>query len=290
MDYGKGISIPMRLLKNPWFRIVLLLAITMTFLHACAERAFYIPTRHPPVPSPSNTYKTEEIRIPSQDGEMGAWVLDPIAREPTATVVFCHGNAGNLENHIPFCDFLPAHGFRVLMFDYRGYGASTPIQPSRETTLADVYSAVDYATRQWGKPWLFGQSLGGSLALIAAGQRNQDVKGVVCVAAFTSYRAMARDVLGRPIITKPIAWPLGFLVRSGEEPIEWIDKISPTPILLIHGKRDEIVPTRMSQTLYEKAKTPKDILLLDNVRHNDDWRVMGRDFVNKVIEFLTRLD
>lgn len=267
-------------------RIVVLL-VAGYLLHGCANRAFYVPSRSVPNPPKSGLYKVQTVTIPNGEDQLDAWVLEPADREPPGTVLFSHGNAGNLENHLPFAEFIALEGYRLILYDYRGYGASTRLRPTRESTVSDLNAALDHTLETYGKPWLMGHSLGSSISLWVAGRRKDHVRGIIAVAPFTSYRAVARSVLARPIVTFPLAWPLGFLVSRGCDPIEAVENLSPTPVLFVHGAEDSIIPKQMSEALFEKAGEPKELLILPGVNHNDGWREMGPVFVEKVVTFLS---
>lgn len=224
----------------------------------------------------SDGYTVTPQRIASGTGKVALWVLDPKRSPTVGTVVFCHGNGGNLDDHVSFVDFLPEHGYRVLMFDYRGYGESTPIRISRESTSADVEAVIAHATAQWGKPWLMGHSLGASLAIVAAGTRPDTVRGVIAVAPFTSYRGVARSVLERHSSGATAARSASSLVSTGHEPIDAVPRISPTPLLLVHGGRDDLIPPEHSQQLYDHAGQPKDLLIVPHAGHNTPCGEKGR--------------
>jgi uncharacterized protein len=276
----------MRRPKNKTMIRLLLYGLGAMFLYGYANRAFYVPSRGVPTPPLDPTLSIEEVRIPSGGGELSAWVFEPVDATPEQTVVFCHGNAGNLENHADFVTFLPRHGFRVLLFDYRGYGQSTGNSPTRESTFSDVLAAIDFTSARWGKPWLMGHSLGASLAITAAAERKDSLQGLVAMAPFTSYRAAARAVLGGNPVTYTLFWPLGFFVKRSYDPIDSIGKISPLPLLLVHGEEDEIIPPRMSQELFEKAGEPKQLLLVPGMSHNESIEMVGASHQKQVVEFM----
>src|SRR5262245_44913316 len=201
------------------------------------QSSFYWPKPGKPQPPTNETYSVISVTIPNQDAKLAAWILEPKSWNGKATVVYCHGNGGNMEHHVAFVDFLPSCGFRVLMFDYEGYGESSPNEPTRASTASDVNAAVDFATERWGKPWLMGQSLGAALAIATAGERPNDVLGVIAVAPFTSYRAVARAVLRRNLLTRALVLPSYVIVRGGQDPIDVVSNIAPCPLLLVHGEK-----------------------------------------------------
>ncbi len=258
------------------------------FLYGYANRAFYVPSHQKPIPPSDPTLKIEPVRIPNGGSELSAWIFEPVDATPELTVVFCHGNAGNLENHTGFVTFLPHQGFRVLLFDYQGYGESTGGPPTRTSTYSDVLAAIDYASARWGKPWLMGHSLGASLAIVAAAERKDFLQGVVAMAPFSAYRAAARAVIGGNLVTYTLFWPFGFFVKRGLDPIDSVGKISPLPLLLVHGKDDELIPPRMSQDLFEKAGNPKQLLLVPGMSHNETLESAGGKYVSQVTTFMRR--
>ncbi len=267
---------------------LLVYGLGVLLLYGYANRAFYVPSRGVPTPPLDPALRIEEVRIPNSEAELSAWVFEPVDATPEQTVVFCHGNAGNLENHAGFVTFLPRHGFRVLLFDYQGYGDSTGGSPTRKSTYSDVLAAIDYATAHWGKPWLMGHSLGASLAIPAALERKDSLRGLVAMAPFTSYRATARAVLGGNPVTYTLFWPLGFFVKRGLDPIDSVGKLSPLSLLLVHGEDDEIIPPRMSRELYEKASEPKQLLLVPGWSHNETLDMAGDETIKGVIDFMTQ--
>ncbi|MCA9427124.1 MAG: alpha/beta hydrolase [Candidatus Omnitrophica bacterium] len=273
-------------MKNPWARIAIYL--TLFILGGCmfADRAFYVPFETPPTPPRVEGYRIEERTIPVGDATLSAWVLEPMGPPIQGTVLYSHGNAGNLENHIGFADFLPLNGYRMVMYDYRGYGASTGGPPTREKTIEDASTALDWTLNNYGKVWMVGQSLGASISIYVGGERSNDIEGVIAIAPFSSYRAIARDVLGRTIILWPVKWPLGFLVSSGGDPVDRVEDISPKPLLIVHGESDEIIPLRMGEELFDLAGDPKKFESIPRMGHNDGWRSADRSFKEKILDLL----
>jgi pimeloyl-ACP methyl ester carboxylesterase len=265
------------------FAALLLLVLQTTVR---GQSFFYYPKRETPNAPTSNYYSVVPVSIPNGDDNLAAWVFEPKTSKLEGTVVFSHGNAGNMEDHVAFVDFLPRHGFRVLMYDYRGYGESTPLEPTRESTVSDLNAAIDFAGEQWGKPWLMGHSLGASLTIAVAAKRSTDVKGVVAVAPFTSYGAVARAGLRKSILARALVLPSYVVVPRAHEPIDAVGQIAPTPLLLVHAEDDTIIPPRMSRELFEKAGEPKHLLIVPHTGHNNGWSEMGDEYVATVCIFL----
>jgi fermentation-respiration switch protein FrsA (DUF1100 family) len=212
----------------------------------------------------------DDLTIPTADGQRlhGWWVE---ADEPHATVLFFHGNAGNIGDRVPHIELLKAAGFNVLAFDYRGYGRSTG-RPTEAGTYLDARAARG-ALPDDGRVIYVGESLGGAIALELALHRPPD--GLVLQSTFTSIRHMAR--LHYPFIPSavvPDAYPSIRLVRGLE-----------APLLVLHGRNDAIVPLMDGEALYEAAPEPKLMHVFD-AGHND---LVGREWIEAQVSAATSL-
>lgn len=135
-------------------------------------------------------------------------------------------------SHYPQVSWLPAKGFNLFVFDYRGYGKSQGV-PSRKGVYEDSVAAVEYIKSRTdidqGKLILFGQSPGGANAVCVAGKNKFDgVVGIAIDSAFSSYKSIAID---RVHWLKPLAF---FMIGNKLSPKRHVDGISPTPLLIIH--------------------------------------------------------
>ncbi len=166
------------------------------------------------------------------------WWLDRAAGvEHRGTVLFCHGNAGNLPDHLAFVERLPEHGFDVLMFDYRGYGRSGGVrQMHRVTLLRDTRAALRYVRQetegQDAPLVLLGHSMGGVIGAALIAERPDAFDAAVLVAPFSSFPRVASDFAG------PLGW---LLIPGGLAAEQTIQRFGRTPVLLVHGGRDRIV-------------------------------------------------
>jgi len=233
-------------------------------------------------------YKLVEYK--SLNGKTLYGVLFQTKEKPIGIVVFFHGNYGNVSNHYSQCEFLEQHGFDVLIFDYEGYGGSEG-HPTPKTTVEDGIATVHYA-RDHGRSALknvavFGQSLGGAIALLVAAKETW-IKGAVIESTFTSYRAQARYVLGRHIWTWPLYPVFPLFLGSSNDPIRFVASISPRPVLLIHGDKDTIVPVSMSRKLFEAAKEPKKLWIIPGAGHLSCRFVAGKEYEREIVDFLTK--
>jgi len=199
----------------------------------------------------------EELTFASKDGtRLNAWFL-PALGEQKGTVVYFHGNALNLTNHISYVDWLPAHGFDVFIFDYRGFGKSEG-SPSRSGIHEDSVAALEHVRSRddvdADRILVFAQSLGGACATAALGESGIKVCGVALDSTFGHYISMGNELLGGTFWTYPLAW---LLLSNSHSPADSIANLAPTPILCVHSLADPLVPIRQGRALYEAALEPK---------------------------------
>lgn len=215
-----------------------------------------------------------EMSIETADGlALDAWYLPAeTARDTGCSVLFLHGNAGNMGTHLPSVAWLPAAGYSVLLFDYRGFGRS-PGEPSLSGLQRDFDAALRALEAQPGTASgdvvVFGQSLGGAVAVtaLAASPRRHEVKALVIEGAPSSYRGITREKLAAFWLTWPLQWPLARLMNDDYRPADAIAEISPTPVLILHGQADRVVPPRHGEILFDAAEAPKALRRLEGVRH-----------------------
>jgi fermentation-respiration switch protein FrsA (DUF1100 family) len=248
--------------------------LSTTFLLFCFALAgcqgfFYFPNHHLYADPATIGLNYEIVQYPSLNGKKLYGLYFRTNRKPKGTVVHFHGNFGNVSNHFLLSMFLVRNGFDVLIFDYEGYGASEG-KPDPAATVRDGIASVRYAKDHLRDPStgvaVFGQSIGGAVAVVVAA-REPIVKAAVIEAAFSSYRSMTRAALGRHIFTWPMYPIAPLFVCRGYDPEAEIARISPRPIFLIHGDRDEIIPCRMSERLYAKAREPKKLWIVPGAGH-----------------------
>jgi uncharacterized protein len=214
----------------------------------------------------------EEVEFAAADGvRLNGWFLP--ARAPRrGSILFLHGNAQNISTHIASVAWLPAEGFDVLLFDYRGYGRS-----DGSPSLAGLHLDFDAALKallarpeiERNKVIVFGQSLGGSLAVtgLAASPRRQQVRALIVEGAFTSYRALAQEKLAGFWLTWPVQAPLSLTIDDRYRPIDVIGELAPLSLLIVHGEADRIVPAEHAVALYEAARPPKTLWLVPGAGH-----------------------
>jgi fermentation-respiration switch protein FrsA (DUF1100 family) len=240
----------------------------------CASNMLYYPTRQTYGNPADHGLRYEEVLFESRDGTaLCGWFI-PATGEAKGTVLHYHGNAQNMTAHFSFVSWLPSAGFNVFTFDYRGYGKSGG-SPTRKGVYEDSCAALDYLRSRpdFGTDQILvlGQSLGGANALAAIqGTGIEGVQAVAIDSAFYSYRLIARDKINYIPILNLLRWPLSFVVISNaKSPESTIGKLQSTPVLIVHGTDDEVIPFRHGQLLYEKAQQPKELVSVPRGHHTD---------------------
>lgn len=215
---------------------------------------------------------------------------DP-GRHACGTVLHLHGNAGNITGHFQHVAWLPAQGWNVLCFDYRGYGRSQGTV-TRAGTIEDAHAALDYLLSRGdlerGKIVAFGQSLGGAIGVVLTAERSE-IRGLAADGAFDSYRGIASWHIRHNPLLLPVAWWVPkVLMSEGHNPIDYVDRISPRPLLLMHGTADQVVDPAMSRRLYQAAGEPKELWLVQGADHYGAMQDLAKYSHPKLLNFFTR--
>ena len=218
-------------------------------------------------------YAPEEVSFKSSDGTpLTGWYFNA-AGEELGTILVCHGNVENMSTHVKLDLWLVDAGYNVFIFDYRGYGRSggTPevkgINLDAEAALETLFARTD------GRIIVFGKSLGGAIAVytVANSPFRSRVKGLIIEGAFSSYRRIAREKIASSIVGWPFQYPLSFLVGDAYSPVDHIRKISPIPVLIMHGHDDLVVSQEHGRILYNAAEQPKEYWELKVPGHVKSW-------------------
>ena len=251
------------------------------FVVALEGKFVFFPTRGEDQTPASLGMSYQVVRLETSDGEtLVAWQLEP--EQPIADVVYFHGNGGNLSVWLPVLASLHTAGLRVLAVDYRGYGLSTGT-PSEEGLYRDAAATAQYAARGRSagasRPLVFwGRSLGGAIAASAARSFSPD--GLVLESSFPDKASVAR--------TSPLLRVLNVFGSYRFETAQMLNAF-PSPVLVIHGDRDSIVPFTLGRELYEQLSAPKQFVAVTGADHNDLIDPSRFDYWKPVLDFVTGL-
>jgi len=257
---------------------------------ALTDSFFYYPNRTEYERPSDHGLKCDDVSIRTPDGlRLHAWFF-PAAGEAAGTVLHLHGNAGNLTGHFQHVAWLPAAGWNVLCFDYRGYGRSEG-RISRQGSIADANAALDWLLARPevdpGRIVAFGQSLGGAIGIVLTAQR-PEIRGLATDGAFDHYRRIARwHILRNPVLLV-LAWWVPLLMSRDLNPIDYVARITPRPVLFMHGTADTVCPVAMSRRLYAAAGEPKELWPIERVNHYQAMQEMPQQMHPRLLAFFER--
>ena len=261
-----------------------------SLLMRLSDRLFYRPDRRDRGSPADHSLRYEDVFFPAADGSrLHGWFL-PAEADGAArgTVLHLHGNAANITGHYEFVRWLPAAGYDVLTFDYRGYGRSEG-RASRRGMVEDGAAALDYLRGREdvdaSRVMVYGQSIGAAVAVVMAAERRDQIQGLVAEGGFSDYRKIARHhVMRNPLLTV-LAWWVPLVIPRGADPIDSVGAISPVPVLFVHGTADGVVPWRMSQAMYDRAGAPKELWLIDEMGHYEVWEAQPEAAQTRLLAF-----
>ena len=236
----------------------------------------YIPDRGVVLSPTSVGMLFEDLNFKAEDGEsINGWFVP--AKGGKVTILYCHGNSGNITDRLSRIDFFNKMGFNLLIFDYRGYGKSSG-KPSEQGLYKDARAAYDYLISRndidKDKIIALGVSLGGAVAAELCLKRK--VRALVLESTFVSLTLQAQDLY--PYL------PVGFLLWEKYDTLSKIKKIG-IPKLIIHGIDDEIVLFKHARLLYDAAPSPKVFLPFEG-GHDDNIFKLSEAYKNKLTKFL----
>jgi uncharacterized protein len=266
------------------FGLVIVIAIAGLFGFAQHVRrsSMFFPDRFPlgDWDTSSLPVKPEEHFIEIDGERLHAWLFRAAGRGDPPLLVFCHGNAGNITGRAPLAAQLALRGVSVLLFDWRGYGKSSG-RPNEDALFRDALAAYDFADKKIGAKQIvmYGESLGGPYAAYVATKRR--VPAVVIENSFPSLRKLG-NYLYRPF---PLGWTAPFALTTSK----WLNEAG-KPVLVMHGRRDEVIPYSLGQALYDDLRVPKQFLTSDTAGHCELASAEGQRYYNAITEFITRYD
>ena len=199
--------------------------------------------------------------------------------KPLGSLLFCHGNAGNVSHRLENVYYLVQTGFQVLLFDYRGYGHSSG-QPTESGLYRDAATAwrhlVERPEVASAPRIIFGRSLGGAVAVDLA--THADADGLIVESTFTSIRTLVRRILTIPLPELPVKYDS--LSKIGQLKM---------PLLALHGTRDELIPIADGRALFDAAPEPKAWYSIPVAGHNDTYVTGGDAYFRQLAAFAREL-
>jgi hypothetical protein len=239
----------------------------LLFLYAYQSRMVYFPSSELAGDPSRLGMAFEDVTLASGPDRLHAWFVPADSGAPV--VLFCHGNAGNIADRLEFLEQIHAAGLAVLIFDYAGFGKSTG-SPGEDESYRDAEAAYQWLRdRGYADADIIahGRSLGSAVSAHVA--RGRSLRAIVLEAAFPSLAAVAR--IHYPWV------PAGLLLRYRYPTAEYLHEAR-APIVIVHNRRDEIVPFSLGEEVYRSAPEPKSFVE-EGGTHNTvtpiDWRAIA---------------
>jgi dipeptidyl aminopeptidase/acylaminoacyl peptidase len=280
---------------------IVLLIVALSFILVYANT-------HPPkyplyIPPSEYRMNYEAVSFTTEDGvALKGWLVEPPhpgAKSPA--IILCHGVGANRSDFTELAASLAKRGFFALQFDFRAHGESG----GSRTSLGyheqkDIIAALQFLTTRPGidprRIGIYGFSLGGSSAILAAAKTGA-FSAVVADSAFTSLRDQAREAItgfyhlpSFPFLHLAVlGYELYFQTQvDAVAPVTVIAAIAPTPVLIIAGEGDDLIPAENGRKLFAAAKEPKDLWVIPHAEHGGTLVAAGNEYEKRVGEFFDR--
>lgn len=246
------------------------------------------------------------------EGEKVAGMLHVPDKIPAPAVIFCHGFTGNrIEAHRLFvyaARELCSKGFTVLRFDFRGCGESEGSYDSITITdeVKDLGSAIDFLYNRnevmKEKIGVIGLSLGGVISILRAAEDDR-IRAVCTWSSPGDLRELESSIknmfgevnLNRLLLKSYIDLPSGdrigrkFIIDALKHNVlKNVSRISPRPILIVHGTKDQLVPLKHAEKLYENALEPKEKYFIEDSDHTFNKWEWQWQVINRTIDFFQK--
>jgi uncharacterized protein len=274
--------------RSPGVRVVRALVATIASLYLLVAaaiwfaqtRILYHPRKTLDATPADLGLKFEAVRLPLNGDQLaGWWVPSKLPHAPT--LLYLHGNAGNVSANVDQVRRLAGTGLSIFIFDYRGYGESTGGPPRKRLISEDAERAWTYLVRerriQPSEVVIYGHSLGGAVGIDLA-SRHPDAGALITEGAFPSIIDVADGTV--------FGWlPLRLIVTERFDAGLRIGTVR-VPKLILHGEADTMIPVRLARRLYDAAAEPKQLAVIAGGDHEDSAEVNAAAYFAAVNSFL----
>jgi len=258
--------------------IVIVALFLIIYVKYLENHGIYYPAKNIEVTPELINLSFQDLYVKTKDNLLiNAWLI--LKDNAKYTILFCHGNAGNIQDRLDKIEFFHRLGINVCIFDYRGFGKSQG-RPSEQGLYVDTKAVYDYLVNNRKiKPEviiLYGESLGTAVAINLA--QEVKIKALIMEGAFSRGRDMARKIY--PFLP-------AFLFSNTFDSLSKI-KVIDAPKLFIHSKDDEIVPFALAQKLYQTACEPKKFIAITG-GHNTSFLDSQEEYASSITAFINNL-
>jgi fermentation-respiration switch protein FrsA (DUF1100 family) len=264
---------------HPLLTTVGVVVVFLAIIWLAQRSLIYFPDGELAPPAAAGLGQAEGVMFTTEDGvDLDAWFVP--ARQPSAlrTIMVFNGNAGNRAQRAKLAVLFAEYGYATLLVDYRGYGGN-PGLPSERGLERDARAARAYLASRgdvdMARIVYFGESLGAAVAIGLAVE--YPPAALILRSPFSSLSALG----ARHYPFLPVRW----LLRDRYPSIERIGGIR-CPVLVIAGDADRIVPLEDSEALFDAAREPKRLVVIDGADHNDETLAWGPQVMRAIVELL----
>ena len=259
-----------------FFLLILIYFVITVVVYFFQRKLLYHPFS-PQITGKGLIHNFETINFKTSDNfELKGWFH--LKNSNKKTILFLHGNAGNLDNRIDKLNFLGNMDINFLIISWRGYSGN-PGNPSEAGLYKDALGGIEWLNKKGisnDRIILYGESLGTAITTEVA--QNENFAGIILEAPFTSMVDMGQKIY-------PI-FPVKFLLKDKYESKNKIKNIK-SPILVLHGRKDKIVPFYMGEKIFEMANSPKFKYFTDL---DDHMMNFDEKLVNEIDLFIRNLN
>ncbi|WP_325049856.1 alpha/beta hydrolase [Legionella septentrionalis] len=250
----------------------MILGLSLLFLYLWQRHLIYLPARTKPHPQDFRAQDMHVVTLKTEDGLfLQSWYKPAPRNNPT--ILYFHGNAGHIGYRMPLVRQFISAGFGVLLLEYRGYGGNAGTL-SENNLYKDGRAGVKFLLQEkipLSRIVFYGESLGSGVAVQMAVEYH--VCALLLQSPFTSLSDVARH---------HYPW---FPIKLWDR-FESLQKIKNLhmPLLILHGKQDQIVPFMQAKSLFKAANQPKHLAAFMHRGHNDLWG--ANTFAATIIDFI----
>ena len=245
-------------------RVALLLLVAIYFsvnlyAYTTQRQLMYFPSLERVTPKDVGLTNVEEVTLQTDsNAKLTCWYGRATIGQPT--VLFFHGNGGAVSHRAQRIRDLMSDGYGIFILGYPGYGGNDGA-PSEASFMEGALLSYEYLQNSGvasSDIVLYGESLGSGVAVQLAA--SVEARSLILESPMSSAIEVAREHY--PLLLA------SFLLKDTFQSIDYVDRID-MPLLVMHGDRDRVIPIRIGQQLFEKARDPKKFITLKGAGHNN---------------------
>jgi uncharacterized protein len=255
----------------------------LTVLFFNQSRMIYYPSQNVRITPKSIGIEFESIELNTSDGEkLSGWFIPASKQNPLgkATILYSHGNAGNISDRIQKLPIYRDLGVSVLLYDYRGYGKSSG-SPSENGTYIDIETFWHYLVNEKKIPpakiIAYGESLGGAVASYLA-EKEPSIGGLILSATCTSIKDRAQELYSY--------LPISLISQFSYDTRSRLQNMN-IPVLIFHSREDEVFPFSHAEANFQAISSPELKMLVElQGGHNDGFLESAEVYRNGLDKFI----